>query len=81
VRTLNLIENKKKPIYKLSYLVEIHPLNCIILNFGNFLCHDHWVVISDLLLPHGIVVKRAVVLVTVSVDGTEEVATPAGKSC
>ena len=51
----------------------------VCLNFVDFLRHDDGVGFTDLLLPHGFVVKVAVVLVAVAVDPAEHTATPEDK--
>jgi len=61
-------------MYKLSYVVETVPPVLklyYILNFGHLLRHNNRVVISNLLLPHGVVIESAIVFVAVSVDRAE----------
>jgi len=67
------------PVWKVAISPPVWKLD--ILDLCYFLSHNHWVVIPDLLLAQGIVVEGAVVLVTVSMNGTEKVSTSTSEPC
>lgn len=90
MRNTDLIE--KQTIYKLSYVCGnlatslksgnlATSLKLNNLYFCYFLSHNHWVVVPDLLLAHGVVVEGAVVLIAISMNGAEEISTSAGEAC
>jgi len=53
----------------------------IFLNFGHFFCDNHWVTLADLFSSQSLIIKCTLMLVRVTVYGTEQSSATASETC